>query len=109
MTTRSSRLAAGANFGGTLTVLTVPAGETWLLKSVIVYNRNAAAQDVTVFAVDHVIGSQGNIIRAIALGAATRAEWFGWMVLQPGDIVSIINANAQVDYWVSGTRLLGVV
>ena len=109
MTTRSSRLAAGANFGGTLSIVTVPAGETWLVKTVIVYNRNAGAQDVTVYALDHVIGAQGNIIRAIALASNTRAEYQGLVTLQPGDQLTIINANPQVDYWVSGSRLLGVV
>jgi hypothetical protein len=108
MSVRSAVLAIGKPAAATYTVLgTVPAGQTWILKSIVVLNRGAVADTVTVQGA-HAGAIAANLLNAAVLAAGASVAQDSWLVLQPGDILAVYATAGVSDFWVSGTKLSGV-
>lgn len=110
MTTRTAVLGVGqvAAGGGSVTLGTVPAGETWILKSVLAYNAGAASDSPLFFMFDHVSGLNAYLpTSSIATGGTFRFD--GWVVLAPGDALGLLQNTTAWRVRASGTRLLGHV
>lgn len=108
MATRTTKIASIKPAASVNTnVLTVAAGYTWILKSVVVFN-NAGVAD-TVYAVpSDAAGNPANIIYGVVVAAGARVEWNGWLVLVPTDQVAVLSVNGTSIFWLSGTKLAGV-
>lgn len=108
MTTRSSALFAGTIPLGVLaTLYTVPSNQTVILKSVYTWTP-AAAPDVFSVGVQRPGIATIYVQRNLSIPADTTAEWNGWLVLVPGDLLVAGCANGNVNFWLSGAKLFGV-
>ena len=107
MGVHSNQLGTAHNAGvGTTTLYTCPTGKRTIVKSIISENTNAATQ---------------RLIYQIKNGATTKVQWAEhpasasaagetvyrdlWVVMVPGDVLSVIIAAASLDVIVSGTEL----
>jgi len=105
---RTARLAAvEVNALGTITIATVPAGETWILKSLLVNNQSGVASTVIVLVNRPTPAVPVRLYSESVAQGATRT-WEGWLVLQPGDEVKVNASAVSVFVWASGTRLIGL-
>lgn len=87
---------------GSVSVYTVPSGKRAVLRSINVYNVTGSGNRAFVSL------SSGRNIFEITLAAANTAggsvNQQVWLVLEPGDVIQIGNANATaIDYILSGT------
>jgi hypothetical protein len=108
MATRTTKLAALSPAAGlNVNAFTVPAGFTYLVKSVIVYNRRGGTDTVQVY-----LNDPGNFVGVLVpsqvLASQARLEYVGLVALNPGDSLIVSSSNANSDFWVSGTKLVGV-
>lgn len=108
MATRTATLGV-ANVTSTLqtTIATVPAGETWILKSALLNNFAVAAVGIQFWV--HSSSLNINVLLfngSLASNAVlTLSEW---VVASPGDSFACILDGQPVRFWLSGTRLVGV-
>lgn len=104
---RTAVLAHGDSTGTALVILaTVPAGETWIVKSASVVNIAAGAQTVSLLA------RRPSVPVAVtfyteSLNASAVGQWNGWVVLAPGDQLALVMTVGPGRVWVSGSRLIG--
>lgn len=107
MPTRSTVLGALKPAAATnTTVFTVPAGMTYLVKSIFVAGAGGTADTVYVTAND----PNGTIVWWYwnqPLPIAGRLEWEGWFALNPGQFVVINSANGASGFWINGAKLIG--
>lgn len=108
MSVRTAVLAAvKVSVAGNFAVLTVPAGETWILKSMYLNNFAVATNTVSIFVTRPSTGIAVNIV-VKTFSSGEIFTWDGWMVLAPGDQI-LGNASATIfQAWVSGSRLIGL-
>jgi hypothetical protein len=84
-----------------------PANYTLIVKSIGVFNFNAAAQDVDIDLSD-VTNTIFMRLLSDPTPATSHREWNGWVVMGPGDRLTIGIAGGPYNVWVSGTVLNGV-
>jgi len=87
-------------------VATVPAGETWLVKGVLLYNISANTASVLAYTKRPSVSVFGFIIRA-SVSAVNAASWGGLVVLEAGDQLFIQSDQQPTHGWFSGTKLTG--
>lgn len=109
MPVRTELLAAGRrNDATTVTVYTCPEGKTAIVKSVTLVNVSTTATAEFVIGMD-----AGTFDKTLwfeqTLAARQRVRFEEWCVLPPGAEITVRGATtAGVNYWISGTELLGV-
>lgn len=108
MTSVRTAVLAQGDFTGTALVIlaTVPAGETWIVKSVYVINTAAVAQSVFLSARRPSVPISVWFFTK-SLNANELATWEGWVVLAPGDQLCLTMTVAPARLWASGSRLIG--
>lgn len=108
MSTRSGVLCRTVTSGqvAASVVGTVPSTDTWILKSVFVWNQSGNPAGVTVYVTD-----SGQSVIAVLLNATLQNQntenWSGWLALAPGDTVRLTTLQANISVWVSGADLPG--
>jgi hypothetical protein len=95
--------AAGAT---AVTLHTVGAGRTLIVKEALIYNNSAGSRQVWLATrVDGVATRTYHFSRTLAAGADARVEL--WTVLDPGDVLELVSTGDQMHVTVSGTLLEG--
>jgi hypothetical protein len=108
MPTRSATLAVVTPPANTLTtLLTVPAGMTYIVKSAHLYSTGGAADTVYLFA-QRPGPLFGMMLDGAVVAAGGTLEWSGWLVLAPADTLVAQSVQGGTHFWVSGTKLTGV-
>jgi hypothetical protein len=86
---------------------TVPAGMTWLVKTIHVLNVGTAAIDLVV-QLSNPDGSVYVRLPPFAAAAGEAMTWEGWTALGPGDQLTVLN-GPEAMVWVAGAELPGVI
>lgn len=108
MPTRTAVLGAAIIAAGVPTTFAVvPAGQTWICKSVLM-NDQAGLGGLAYVWFSRPGGILGIMAVAQDLATVPFFEWEGWVVGQPGDVLQCFADTTTVHVWVSGTHLLGV-
>jgi hypothetical protein len=110
MSTRSTALGRHTSAGGSSngSFGAIPAGETWLVKSVKVHNGGVGSLTIAVFVTSaDGLTSVYFVNQSVAQGADV--EWNGWLAAVPGDAVRYQLGGDGVNVWVSGAKLPQVV
>ncbi len=108
MTVRSTILGRAALPDSVDTVLaTVPAGQTWIVKSAIVLCQEIGPTAVQVYIQSTTLLMRAWLISGV-LATTGRIEWDGWVVALPGDTIHAFMGNDLGTVWVSGSKLMGV-
>jgi hypothetical protein len=110
MPTRSAVLGKWVSSGTplTLTLATVPSTDTWIVKSVNLYNAGGVPATVGVWVLDPVTGAAGYLVlRSLAVGEIF--EWSGWVAAGPNHVLRAYTDVNNVLFWVSGAELPGHV
>ena len=109
MSVRSAPLAKFfSTVSATVTLFTVPDGETWLVKSIIVNNTGVNPRSVQI-ALFPSGGAWGAQFVNEAMAGPSILQWDGWLALGPGDLLKAAINGDSVAVWVSGSALLGTV
>lgn len=105
---RSAVLGAGSLPVGTgqRTVLTVPAGITYILKDCLVMNTNATAQLCLVQVQRAGVQPMAVVIQSLTQNQTVHV--LAGTVLVAGDQLVVACSLGGMNYWLSGTRLTGV-
>jgi len=87
---------------------TVPAGETWILKSAAIMNNAATTAGWQLW-----VHTADSITAAVMVSSGSQLAGSGtvvsmWVVLEPGDVIYFLGGVASVAVWLSGTKLAGV-
>lgn len=110
MATRSATLFRGVMLAGAGAVdfVQVPAGETWIVKSVEVALTGFVTSTVQVGLRDN---PNAVSVRPIQQSVSTPyvAHYSGWLVLEPTDWLWGSTSSQDANVWISGARLVGVV
>lgn len=102
---RSSRLAEPVTpTSGGVTALTVPAGQTWLLKSLYCVNSGAISSGLIVSIDTPTSASTVACAKACPPGVHTQIL-DGLIVLNEGDVLKVSSASASLVCWFFGARL----
>lgn len=88
-------------------IATCPADHTMLIKYVHWRSTNSAAVQLDVWTQSPAPVSQAHIISSQVASNAL-GFWSGFVVLQPGDRVTVNSAGTGMTVWVSGSLLTGV-
>jgi hypothetical protein len=88
-------------------LFTVPAGQTYLVKSIMGNDPGPAGDTVSVWAQD-VAGVAVNFVEGLVLAVGARFEWDGWVALNPGEQLFVYAVNGNTGFWISGTKLPGI-
>ena len=109
MPTRSATLAVSTVLAGAgaTDLVQVPAGETWIIKSVEVALTGFVTSTVQVG-----VRTDDNSVsvRPVQQSVASPfvAHYTGWIVLEPTDWIWASTSAQDANLWISGTRLVGV-
>jgi hypothetical protein len=107
MPTRSTKFGSFVPTAGVwFPVLTVPAGMTYLVKSVVIRNNSAFTAIVNVRAGDPG-GARGAMVYNRSILTVQGFEWNGWVALNAGDTLEAMSDQNFVDFWISGAKLVG--
>lgn len=108
MAVRSAVLAAASTtvVNNGVLVATVPAGETWLIKGVLLYNVSANSASVLAYVRRPSVSVFGFIVRA-AVTAVNSASWSGLVVAEAGDQLYMQSDQQPTHVWFSGSKLSG--
>ena len=87
--------------GAVRTIYTVPAGDRVNLRNVVMSNRSAAAQTVTLSLNGQYIVAWFGL--AAAGGGSSSATWSGWLVLAPGTTITFNVQTGSCDVLCSGS------
>lgn len=107
MPTRSAVLSRRQSPGAETYTVTVPANETWIVKSIYTFNNTAGPLRTYVDLVDPTVPVNARLFD-ISLGTLLTHEWSGWAVIDGGDQLVIYAQNAGILTWVNGAKLQGV-
>jgi hypothetical protein len=108
MPTRSTALAVAIPVAGPLvTLFTVPAGFTYVVKSLMIYN-GGVGPDTLYAGFKDPAGTDVYVYTNQALASAGRLEWNGWMAMNPGAQFVVFSTTGNSHFWVSGAKLEGV-
>lgn len=91
---------------GWQTILTVPAGNTLLLKHLAVWNDTPDVIAFGAYVQDPVTMTHTNLLPN-DVPATGGLDWEGWIALNPGDQLLIYSAAAGLNLWASGALLPG--
>lgn len=107
MTVASDVLAWGFQTDNTVTTIgVVPAGQTWIIKSILAQAPVAVTGTIRIWVRDPAITGNGYLVNRVPL-SNENMQWEGWVVAQAGNELRISAADGQVHYWISGARLVG--
>jgi len=102
---RSARIASGAAASGTTTTLvTCPAGKTYIVKDIRVSHTSTGN---TQYILATASGPGSVWLDHGTLTAPVVKSYQGFIVLEPGNQLVIFSSAAAIDYWVSGAELDG--
>lgn len=87
---------------------TVPAGTTWILKSIAITSNNAAQQTVQVYTLTS-LGTIGVYLINQLLAAQASLYWTGWHAMAPGDTLGYFESGGPIRIWASGAALPGSI
>jgi hypothetical protein len=88
----------------TVTVFTCPGGSAAILKSIYGYYQITTGQTFVKVVQSGGVGAVFLVMDAAAT-AITLMKWEGWIVLEPGDQVQVVNSGGTVQTWGSGALL----
>jgi hypothetical protein len=106
VTVRSAVLAAGTltTTNAWTTIATVPAGQTWIIKTAIMYNAGAASSTVwgrlrrgNILAVAYFVEG------VFAVGSIPQVS--GYAIAEAGDVIELFATQQPIYYWWSGSKL----
>jgi hypothetical protein len=108
MATRTAKLASAKPGAGSFTtVATVPSATTYIVKSLLIFQNSGVTADVRAYASDAT-----NVFAYLffnqSVPSGTRQEWEGFLVLAPGDTLTVFSSQTNVSFWFSGSKLPGV-
>jgi hypothetical protein len=101
---RGQQVNAGVDFQ----FVSVPAGETYIVKNVHVWNRNALQAQITVEAADTGFAQLAALLNG-PLASGQIAEWSGFFCLKAGDQLVAQSDKTGVYFWASGAALVGSI
>lgn len=106
MPVRTARLAAGTvAAGANAFIVTCPAGKTIIIKDIRLWNTTGTATN-------HIVsvnsGPASTWIRYSTVAGNDTPAMSPWIVLEPGDTLSMYTQHSAMAYHVSGTELDGV-
>jgi len=102
---RSHRLAEPVvPTSGGVTAITVPAGQTWLLKNLPVYNGGAVGSGVIV-RLDTPASTTQVVAAKSAPPGVTTQLLDGLVVLEAGDVLTVASASSSLVCWFFGAKL----
>lgn len=108
MPTRTAILGRGICFAGSPTILaTVPAGETWIVKSVEVSPSGFGSSTVQVYLEDAGLGLRALFIQQ-TIASLGVAHYSGWVVAEPGTDLVCNPTSVDQYVWISGAKLQGI-
>lgn len=108
MSVRTAILGRAQAFATITTLLAVvPAGETWIVKSVEVSPLGFGSSSVQVYATDPTAAIRVVFFQQ-TVATLTPVHYSGWVVLEPGDHLYCFPTSVDQYVWVSGARLAGV-
>jgi hypothetical protein len=98
-------VATGETTSANAVVLyTVPAGNAFILKSILLTNLGAALVTVQVY-LFRGTGNNGPYIINQGLASGANEQFSGWTVLNAGHQLVLVSQAAQVSYWAAGAVL----
>ena len=102
---RNYCVARGKTLVDVLTeVYAVPAGHTFILKSILLHEYEGLAGDTTVYLMDRA-ATLFVILLSEPIPANHAIVWEGWTVLNELDQIAIGTGVSAVDYWIAGALL----
>lgn len=105
MTVHSDSIGRLQPPAGVLTALyTATASEHVILKSAVAFNASGVNSTIQCYVSDPSTGTIGVALFETVANLA-RAEWQGWLVMRPGDVLYVFAQQAGVSFWCSGTHL----
>lgn len=108
----STRTAVLAKFtttdGGGHDRASVPAGETWIVKTIAVTNNGTSTATWQLW-----VHTADSVTAAVEVSQGSQAANTGtvvslWVVMEPADVLYFLGGVSGVAVWVSGTKLAGV-
>jgi hypothetical protein len=91
----------------TTTFATVPAGETWILKSGLFHNYTGTLGRLQFHIEDAAGVAFGQLIQE-DIPSLTRKDWEGFVIAVPGDKLVGFCSQTPMSVWLSGAKLDGV-
>lgn len=105
MTVRSTLLAAWvAPSTAAATIFTVPTGWRAILKGLVYDNYTTGTTTLAVVMTHSATGLQ-IVLVSTTINQNTSSSWSGWVVLNPGDYLSVVPGLSGMRVWASGTLL----
>lgn len=92
--------------GGVATFGTVPSTDTWIVKSVFIYNAGNAPAVCTVLA-NAPASSVVAVLTSASIAAGATLQLQTWFAMGPGDFVQFSTGAQPFHVWVSGADLPG--
>jgi hypothetical protein len=89
------------------TIFTVPAGETWIVKSIALVNNAAGVAAGNITLRDASATFTVPLVQ-FNLASTVSGLYDVWAILSPGDVLRIGSSAFPMIIWVSGTKLTGV-
>ncbi len=84
--------------------MTVPSTEVVLIKSVHIFSQQPTESDIQAYVTRPITGVSSFFILE-KIQYATMRFWEGWIVAEAGDVISVYASAANINFWVSGTKL----
>lgn len=109
MALRTSQLGHSTHFAaGTWDLFTVPAGQTWIVKDVVVANTGSGTVTIELD-----VTTSDSLCKPWlfhqALGGGGAFHWTGFFVMEPGDVLTQSMLDGQWFVIVSGSKLMGTI
>jgi hypothetical protein len=106
---RTKRLAAGRKSTvATETIYTCPAGETAIIKRILLYNLNASTNNLISILLKLGAFTETTVWQQ-NFPASSGVDLDVWWVLGPGDTLGLVQSTAiGTNYLISGTELEGI-
>jgi hypothetical protein len=105
---RTAKLVCvGSTASQFLTLATVPAGETWIVKEIVLGNNTGTSGIGIVNALKPGVAIV-NLLSATIAAFSSAQSTGRFFVLEPGDQLQSNTPGVNWNVWVAGTKLLGV-
>lgn len=104
MTVRSDQLGDVTPIAaaGAATLFTVPAGETWIVKRLVIFNQGALASKCYA----NLLGT-GQVLWAPSVAALTADDHDTWWALEPGRVFNVAAGVGAIVVSAFGAKLIG--